>query len=638
MKLRLTQVSMQKANSQSGKQRRFGALILVALFSLVVVFSFFLNTSLTERAFRRGDDRLMELFDSGVYLNSARTINKVDCENEINKKARQKELADMLILDGPVLPFMIARVLLLAKQAQASELLSVALFGSVIQAILAGLVFILCQRVTGNKFLALLAAIMWAIYPPAVIATQRLVMENLSSVLLFAVIICFDWTLSFSEKENRHLFTLAASAIFFALILLTKPVLIFSVLLPFCFVFLCLRRKQALSGFLIFSLATAMAMFPFWIYTAEATGKVCFTPQRIPTFNALVGNNLVTDGLQGLPQAIVSDHIAKSQNLAFVELSLFLEDPIAHGELNIRKLPRIFAEPWNDFRRAAILPDAQSIRLAHQLLGAFEMAAVVLAFAVTVSRLKSCVRKSSESNQKIEDEAGNSLAHSVPLIFLALLGHLIYLAFEGIPRYGFTAAPLLLILAFWLVKQMIEVRLSILSALNLVLPAILLGLLANFGRLQNVLTWIGSPILSCILLVVVYIALAVWLMLALSRVSQSYFKAADKRLVKAIFAISTILFSMTITLSIIRERVNSDLIAELSGPVKATREVDLSGSLLSKTKKKIDWALLLILKRKSRNHIFLLTGIRFTSCPGVSTITIKRNTICWHFLKSWLQT
>jgi hypothetical protein len=619
MKLRQAQVSMQKANSQSGKQRRIGAVILVALFLLVVIFSFFLNTTTTNHAFRRGDDRLMELFDSGVYLNSARTINKIDAENETNKKARQKELADMLILDGPVLPLMIARVLLLAKQAQASELLSVALFESVVQAILSGLVFILSLRATENKFLAFAAALLWAIYPPAIIATQRLVMENLSSVLLLSIILCFDRTLSFSEKKAWHFFALGWAAIFFALILLTKPVLIFSVLLPFSFVLLCLRGRLALNGFLIFAFVTAMAMLPFWIYTAEVTGKVCLTPQRIPTFNALVGNNLDTDGLQGLPQGRVSDHVAHINNLAFVELSLFLEDPIAHTDLNIRKLPRIFAEPWNDFRRAAVLPNAPSIRLAHQLLGAFEMAAAVLACAVTLSSLKSCTRKNSDSTQKIEVEEGSKIAQTgslkqlvpmipmIPLIFLALCGHLVYLAFEGIPRYGFTAAPLLLILAIWLVKQIIEAHLSILSVLNLVLPTILLGLFSNFGRLQSVLTWIGSPTLACILLAVVYIALFVWLMLALSRISQSYFKLAERRLMKAVFAVCTILFLVTITLSIIRERANSDLIAELSGPVKATREVDLSGSQLSRTSKKIDWALLLIDSEKevAQSHISL---------------------------------
>ncbi|MCC7530441.1 MAG: hypothetical protein IT342_18090 [Candidatus Melainabacteria bacterium] len=592
-------------------------MVLVALFLLVVVFSFFLNTSTTDRAFRRGDDRLMELFDSGVYLNSARTINKINAENEINKKARRKELADMLILDGPVLPYMIARILLLAKQAQASELLSVALFESVIQAILTALVFILSARVTGNKFLALAAAVVWAVYPPAVMATQRLVMENLSSVFLLALILCFDWTLSYGEKNNRHLFTLAVAAIFFALILLTKPVLLFSALLPFSFVLLYLRSQRARSGFLIFAFVSAMALLPFWIYTFEATGKVCFTPQRIPTFNALVGNNLDTDGLQGLPQGRVSDHIAKSPNLAFVELSLFLEDPIAHTDLNIRKLPRIFAEPWNDFRRAAILPDAISIRLAHQLLGAFEMAAVVMAFAVTVSSLKSCTRKGFDSSQKTVVEAGKKVAQTVSLIFLALAGHLIYLTFEGIPRYGFTAAPLLLILAFWLIKQMIEARLSLLYGLNLALPAILLGLLSNFGRLQRVLTWIGSPTLACILLAVVYIALAVWLMRALNRISQSCFNFADRRLIKVIFAISTVLFLITITLSIIRERINSDLVVNLSGPVKATREIDLTEAQLNKTKKKIDWALLLIDSEKeiAQSHISV-NGHKIHELPG----------------------
>jgi len=36
----------------------------------------------TDRAFKRGDDRLMELFDSGVYLKTAKTILKVNAHNQ----------------------------------------------------------------------------------------------------------------------------------------------------------------------------------------------------------------------------------------------------------------------------------------------------------------------------------------------------------------------------------------------------------------------------------------------------------------------------------------------------------------------------------------------------------------------------
>ncbi len=589
---------MQQANSHSEKQPGISRVVLVVSFLLVVFISFCLSAASADRALKRGDDRLMQLFDSGVYLNSARTVNAVDAENETNKMTRQKELADMLILDGPVLPCLVAKVLLLAKQFQAAELHAVVLLESGIQALLSGLVLIFSLRLTGNLFLALAAGMLWTIYPPAVIATQRLATENLCAAVLLAVLLCFDWTFSAASKKHLHLYSLGLAAIFFGLLLLTKPVLMFAILLPLLFVALCLPGNKALSGLLIFASVTAITMAPFWNFTQQATGKICFLPQRIPTFNALVGNNLLTDGLQGLPQGPVSDDVARNPSVAGIELALFFENPIAHTDLNIRKLPRIFAEPWNDFRRAAILPNAPSIRLAHQLLGAFELAAIVLAFAVTTMSLKNCIenrfKRNSEVQQTIEDERGCKTAQTVSLIFLAISGHLVYLAFEGIPRYGFTAAPLLLILAIWLIKQTIIATGSKAIALNLAIPAILLGLLANFGRLQTVLNWIGSPAIACVLLGAAYFALYAWLMLAVYKVSQSHIKAIGTRMMKVVIAVSILLFTATLALSIIRERINSDLITNLAGPLMAAREVDLSESHFGKTNKNVAWALLLI--------------------------------------------
>lgn len=602
---------MQQANSHSEKQTRASQGILAVFLLLVVVISFCLAAATADRALKHGDDRIMQLFDSGVYLNSAKTINAVDAENETHKKARQKELADMLILDGPVLPCITAKALLLAKQLQTPELSAVALLESFIQAILSGLVFALSWRVTGNKFLALTAGLLWAIYPPAVIATQRLATETLSAALLLAALICFDWTLPPSKGKYRYVIAFVLAAIFFALLLLTKPVLMFSLLLPLMFVFLCLPGKQAINGLLIFASVTAISMTPFWIFTHQATGKICFLPQRIPTFNALVGNNLVTDGLQGLPQGPVTEKIARSQSIASIELALFMEDPIAHSDLNIRKLPRIFAEPWNDFRRAAILPNAQSIRLAHQILGAFELAAIVFAFAVTIITLRKCVvkrfKRNSELQQTIETEQKYRDTLGISLISLALCGHAVYLAFEGIPRYGFTAAPLLLILAIWLIKQTICAPGIKSAALNLAVPAILLGLLANFGRLQVCLNALGSPTIACLLLLSAYFALFIWLMVGLYRVSQSYSPLGGKQLMKAVIALSVLLFTVTIALSINRERINSDLIANVAAPAIAIREVDLreldlSESNSAKKDKRSGWALLLIDSDKEIVH------------------------------------
>lgn len=596
---------MQQANTHREKTSKTGSAILIALCSLVVLFSFAITTATTDRAFKRGDDRLMQLFDSGVYLNSARTILKIKedktAESQVNgAKARMKELAYMLILDGPVLPTVAAKAINLGKGFRLTELNSVAMLMSLLQALVCGLVFILSWRATCCKSLAFFAALAWSLYPPALTAAQRLGTESIAAVFLLTTLLCLSATAKVDKKGLRHLLPFAYAGVFFAFLLLTKPVLMFCVLLPAVFALSGYNAKRAAAGLLVFSCMTAIALAPFWVFTKQATGSICWLPQRMPVLNAIVTNNLINDGLGCLPTAPLQSGIGAMKSVAEVQLAYFKEDPLAHIDLDIRKLPRIFAEPWNDFRRAAVLRDAPSIRIAHQFLVSLALAALASALAVTIHSATQLFKN------KDQDFVDDKQDHLIVLMWLALLGHLIYAAFEGIPRYGFTAAPLYFVALAWFVFRVVESRLTKFAAINLLLPALLLTLVANFARVQTVLQWIGNPIVAGVILGATYIAITAWLLYRLAKAG--YLSRISSRAMKISCVMMFIAFGITVTLSLLKEVEAAELAAKLSSEVMATREIDLTDvhKPWQQSEKPI-WALLLIDSEKeiAQSHITL---------------------------------
>ncbi len=586
-------------------QPKAGIVILIACVLTAAASSFAVSAANTDRAFKRGAYRLVEIWDSGVFFVSARTLIALSSKSTTPlspdvEKRHQKDLAAMLILDGPVLPALAAKAILLGKPANVVDVNAVAWLMCILQTVTGALVLLVSFCATGSRPTALATGLIWAIYPPAVIATQRLGTETLSTALLLAVLLCFSLVMKSKEKNLDYLIALAYGGVFFALLLLTKPVLMFCVLLPFAFVLASLQKKAALKAVLIFGAATAMALSPFWIFTQQATGSICFIPQRIPLFNALVSNSLISDGLQCVPQTPLPDKLARLKSVAAIEITMFLEDPIAHTDLNLRKLPRIFCEPWNDFRRSVWLVGPAGVRFTHQLLALMGLAALGLALAQAGNSLKSVI------SRKAGDQIDSSSA-TATLLLLALFGHLVYAAFEGIPRYGFTAAPLSLILVTWAIWKCRKSLMQKLRIIRLTAPLILLVSLANFAPMPVLLSYLGSPILAGILLATANSALFGWLVLETAAAARHSSVSFDERLIKGASALCFTAFTVPAILSTIYEMRCAELKSQISGPVLATRDIDLSGNAKANAGKAVEWAMILIdaSKEISQSHITL---------------------------------
>ena len=140
------------------------------------------------------------------------------------------------------------------------------------------LVFAVCVIIFGSFAAALLAALAYALYPPAVQGATYIKTETLYTFLLLA------FTLTCLEgMRHRRGVLFAASGIFFGLATLTRPGA-----LPLPFVLLVIAivwRRDLWTGFLILAIAFSLAMLPWGLRNNRDMGKF------IPT-STLVGGNL----------------------------------------------------------------------------------------------------------------------------------------------------------------------------------------------------------------------------------------------------------------------------------------------------------------------------------------------------------
>ena len=102
-----------------------------------------------------------------------------------------------------------------------------------------------------------------------------------------------------------------------------------------------------------------------------------------------------------------------------------------------RKIVRLFAQPWNDYRLNCLLLPLFAQIGWHKALIAFGLFGIV-------ALLMDIARKDIERTKELH-------AQKIELIFcllvILLIGHFIYLPFVSCSRYGFTAMPLMTIFA-----------------------------------------------------------------------------------------------------------------------------------------------------------------------------------------------
>lgn len=388
--------------------------------------------------FGQGGGRNAFLFDGGHYLGSVEAVSKSLAAIASGASPPDPRLVPYLMLDGPVVPLLSALILKLAGLDSGAAGQAVLLAAqAVLQSLAAVLVAFLAGRALRSRQWGFAAGLVWAFYPAAVAGQGLFLGETLAALLLLLLVLAGQLALA----AGRRWFLWACLAGLLAgLILLSKPALF-----PGC-IGVCLLAciyspgwRSRLVVLLCFLAGLALTVSPWAAFTGAATGTVSLSPQRVPVLNASMGTNLESDGFGSNPQSLNTTLFQESEGVPAVLAARWSTEAGALCNLTLRKIARLWATPWNDFRsRFLFLPVAAQVWW-HQALLVAGAAGMALALAMAI---------------KPETAPGLPLTASV----LIVLSHLIYTQFEAIPRYGFTAMPFICILAVSALHTLVKAR------------------------------------------------------------------------------------------------------------------------------------------------------------------------------------
>ncbi|MBS1997003.1 MAG: hypothetical protein JSS86_11855 [Cyanobacteria bacterium SZAS LIN-2] len=322
-----------------------------------------------------------------------------------------------LVWDGPVIPGIPAVIYaLLGRIPKESDWASFAVFFSVLASYSAVLVAVATRLLTGSNKLSLTAGLLFALYPTTLLATGVYRSEVLAVSLLLTLL------LALYRAPGSALAAIFAGIVggIFAMV---KPVMIPAIGLLCFFTGLHGRKVKTLT---LLALAGVLTIAPWSIYTAVDCGKLSITAERGPSYNAGVGTDLAANGWCTMPE---TPHVATSK-LNKSPLAIFEHEwrshPFELSKLTIRRVTRLWSNPWNDFREPVF-------GLPIQVQVAWHLILVCLGFM----GLSLYAFFPPQGERRL---LGNLAA-------IALLSHLSFIMFQTMGRYAYTSMALLVIFA-----------------------------------------------------------------------------------------------------------------------------------------------------------------------------------------------
>ena len=431
-------------------------------------------------------------FDASRYLDSTKRFYEI-MQALLGGHLTQGHLESLsfyLMLDGPILPAMGMLAFFLAnKFPSAADSSVLVTMQCAIQAFGSLYIFLLTRRLFKSPKVALLAALGWTTYPAAIVSCNMFLTEPLACTLSLALIHHLSYLVpDFDSKfcgllmrkadpaENtssqaaslddnaessistmpplaqKHKLTELANCFFagtlWSMFALLKPAMLPASTIVFGMAlvskFISHEKndsvKTAFAAKLIApatAIAGALVVILPWVAFAYVTTKqITIIPSRRPVYNILQGCVLEGDGWGWYPTHPVAMMHDDAESAPAVMVSLIDADPAGFANLALRKITRFWNMPWNDYRYKILGLPFKLQALYQTLITLSGIAGLV----VLMSQLATGRYKSKEI----------FLALSISIL---LLGHLIYVPFEGISRYGFTAMPFIIICAVALFRQ-----------------------------------------------------------------------------------------------------------------------------------------------------------------------------------------
>ena len=364
-------------------------------------------------------------------------------------------LAYYLFLDGPVLPGAASILFfLLGKTPALSEWQSLVAMQCVFQALCSGFVYLLARVFFRQRILAVSAAVLWTSYPSAISSCNSFLTEPLAAFLSVAFMYALTGLAPGAEVEGKtessDFIKCAGAGLCLSLLVLLKPALApaaMAATLVYAADFIhkisktrTVNAKSILPPAMAL-IGAAIVFIPWLSFGFAARHTLTIMPSRRPVYNIATGCNVEGDGWGCYPTHPVALMFDDNEAAMPVALALVEANPQEIANLSLRKISRLWNLPWNDYRYKILGLNYHIQSIYHLLLVMLGINGILLIFAGLFQSRLSFQQK---------------LAAASIMLFLA--GHLIYLPFEGIGRYGFTSMPFLIIAAVYLFQELNSFR------------------------------------------------------------------------------------------------------------------------------------------------------------------------------------
>lgn len=531
----------------------------------------------------QGNDasRVTLAFDSGHYMGTAQLLvaNWLGATHHASASALAAQygfsadkLSKFMLVDGPLLPLLGAIAFgAFGKIPTGTEWQTFVAIESAFHVISTCLLYFLARSLTSSWRLGLAAGLCWALYPSAVIGCNTFMSEVPTAAVMLMFIYFLarlnDLAINHPSSSVRSVAYSLLAGVSGAVLLMTKPAFIFPIACAFNLFIWSVWKRKIVRIVLLMAVAFLVTEAPWMVYTHQVTGSILLSARRQPTMNAAKGSDPTTDGWGTVPPSYFEKRFSEQVGPAKAVLSIWREQPGESINLAARKTERLWESPWNDYRSKSLgLPLSAQIWWHRFLLlcGLFGLVAFVM-----------CGAKNATAD----------LIAKISIAFVA--GHLAYVPFETLPRYGFTAMPLFVLFAAYLF-----------SALSLQLSKFKLALLLVLGIAVAVL--LSNDLFPFIAAFVapgqspdaVELSVRIGALLGLSIYAATLFAplAASRKHQIAGFLTLTVLFGVCIA-SLLAHYVHDEELRDWRCTLKpgwsAVREVMVP-------KKRPDWALVLI--------------------------------------------
>ncbi len=335
-----------------------------------------------------------------------------------------------ILRDGPIATGLPAIVLSwLGREVNANDWRIFVVLLSILQSISACFVAMICRRITGIVWPGLVAGLLFGLYPTSLVVSGLYLSENIVILLELAFVFCLS--LATSKLSARIM-----SGVLAGMLCMAKPALIpgigIAIIVGTLFSSIDTKKLSLRRFSLLLSIAavTALTILPWAVYTKLAYGKMVITIQRFPNYNAAVGTDIETDGWCVSPLTDRQTHLIYSSiSPAAIMIDQWCNKPLPMLMLTIKRITRMFAYPWNIFRETVFGidgPTQQYIHIGSLLLCVFGV------YAYLFDRARSL------------NKQGYLLAN---LSLIMIAGHFVYLFFQAMARYSYSAMPFLFVFA-----------------------------------------------------------------------------------------------------------------------------------------------------------------------------------------------